>query len=61
METNLTNDARLALGEQLYEEACRHFKAFCDEKEVVTGFEEISALLLSLGVDTEDIPETLTL
>ena len=61
MESNFTTNARLTLGEQLYQEACSHFKAFCVEKEVIEGFEEITALLLSLGVEMTDVPKSLTL
>ena len=61
MESNLTTNAQLALGEQLYQEACSHFEAFCVDKEVLEGVDDVTALLLSLGVDLPEVPKSLTL
>ncbi len=45
----------------MYQEACSHFKAFCVDKDVLEGHDEVTALLLSLGVDLADVPKSLTL
>ncbi len=63
VESNQPNhNYKLALGEDLYEQATVNFQMFCAEvnDQSVRDPEAINALLLSLGVEIPNPPSVLT-